>query len=478
MDGKQENSPGASTEESGITVLISEDRMAASVTITPSPDQTITAEDVLARLGQAGVVYGIDQARVQRLVDEVLGDPTCSTPVGPAKVAQGRPPVHGEGARIEYHPALLEAGGRPKVQPDGTVNLFDLNLVRNVTKGTVLAVRTPPTPGEPGMNVLGATIPAIKGRDERLRAGSGARVSEDGLTLTAEIDGHAARIGDRIQVTHIYQVNRDVSVGTGNIQFLGSVVVRGNVHSGFWVKAEGDVEVQGSIEGGTVEAGGNVTVRYGIQGSPHGRVVSGGTIKARFIENAHVRAGAHVWATDGILHSQVEAGGSVEVLGRRGSIIGGKVTARESVSARSLGSSLGGATEIAVGLLPALREEMAENRKKQAELEESLQRAESAIQFLADQDRRGALPPDKRDTMLKLVKTQEQLFTDLEAVRARSRELERQFSHVRGAWVQATEVCYPGVRVVIGNARYNVTDPLQRVRFRLNEDQEIELAPI
>ena len=89
MDGKQGNSPGASTEESRITVLISEDRMAASVSIAPSPDRPITAEEVLARLGQAGVVYGIDQARVQRLVDEILSDPTCSTPVGPASGAAG-----------------------------------------------------------------------------------------------------------------------------------------------------------------------------------------------------------------------------------------------------------------------------------------------------------------------------------------------------------------------------------------------------
>ncbi len=453
--------------------------MSASVLVTAPAEggRLATVEEVLVALKETGVVCGIDPASVEQAIVDATLPPDPARPVEPVRVAEGRQPGPGIDARIDYHPCLTEASGRPKERPDGTVDLFDLNTVHNVAKGTVLAVMTPPARGEPGMTVTGVEIPGRLGHEVWLKAGSGTHLSEDRLTVTAAVDGHATLMYGEVAVTNVYQVNKDVGTEIGNIQFVGSVVVRGNILHGFSVKAEGDVEVYGGIDGGTVQAAGNVTVQYGIAGGGHGGVVAGGAVKARFIESAEVRAGTHVWAADGILQSCVEAGVGVEVLGRRGAIIGGQVTARSSVSARNIGSEMGSPTEITVGVMPEVRQELAEIHKKLGGVDADFQRTDQAIQFLSAQERHGMLAPEKRVTLSRLVQVQEQLFALQQKLRARKLELEQASREARGAWVHARDVCHQGVRVTIGSARYQVTDSIPRARFRLNDNLEVEVAP-
>lgn len=479
MERGRHDLQGAGARDGQVAVRLGEDRMAAYLTVTaPDPGgRPVTVEEALTRLREAGVVFGVDRGAVERAV-LTAPHPVPGLVPEAVLVARGRPPVPGQDAQIEYHGAVAQTGGRPQVRADGSVDLFDLGLVRNVARGTLLATRVPPVPGQSGMTVLGTEVAPRPCRDHLLRAGEGVVVSEDGLTAKAEIDGHVSVAGGRISVTAVYPVDGDVGPGTGNIRFVGSVVVKGNICPGFWVKAEGDVEVFGGIDSGTVEAGGNVSVRYGIQGAGRGRVVAAGAVRARFIENAEVKAGGDVWVADGILHSRVEAGARVEVLGRRGAIVGGRVAARDAVSARFLGAAMGTPTEIAVGMAPNVRDEMEEIRRQVLELEESLRRTQQAVQLLKDQERRGGLVPEKRGMLLKLVRGQYHLSARRDELVQRREELERLLGDARSAWVRALDMCYPGVRVVVGQAPYVVTDLLHRTHFALNDKQEVQIGPI
>ncbi|BDG59374.1 DUF342 domain-containing protein [Caldinitratiruptor microaerophilus] len=463
-----------------VRAWISQDGLAAYLEITP-PDpegKPVTVEDADRALQEAGVLFGIDRQAVERAVAMGARQVPGTRPE-PVRVATGKPPENGRDAVIEYHPALTAVRGRPRVLPDGSVDLFDLNIVQNVTKGEVLATKTPPTPGTPGTDVRGHPVPARPGRDVPLIPGEGAAISEDGLQVIAATDGHPILNGRRILVRKVFSVAGDVGPGTGNIRFVGSVVVRGNVLAGYSVKADGDVEVTGGLDGGTIEAGGNVTVRFGIQGAGRGKVIAGGSVRARYIENAEVRAGGDVWVADGILHSRVEAGGRCEVLGRRGSIVGGRVGARDSVAARNLGAPMGTPTEIAVGITPSVRREFDELKGKMAAIHQQLeqvQQALAAIQAQAGPD--GSLPPARQTVRMRLVQHYQQLQAQRAELEPRLRELEQIVEDARLAWVQAQDTCYPGVKVTIGRSVYAVTDDLKRVRFTLSEDGEVRIGPI
>ena len=88
----------------------------------------------------------------------------------------------------------------------------------------------------------------------------------------------------------------DVDASTGDIEYDGNVMIPGTVRTGFTVKAKGDIQVNGVVEGATLIAGGNIVIKRGVQGMSRGRLVSGGDICAHFFESANVEAKGDVLA--------------------------------------------------------------------------------------------------------------------------------------------------------------------------------------
>ena len=89
-----------------------------------------------------------------------------------------------------------------------------------------------------------------------LPRGKNTEISEDGTQLVASIAGSVDFTGNVFQVKPVLEVPGDVDFSTGNINFLGDVNIRGNVLSGFTVRAMGNVRVEGVVEAGSsVEAG-------------------------------------------------------------------------------------------------------------------------------------------------------------------------------------------------------------------------------
>lgn len=440
--------------------------------VPPEPGgRNLTKEQVLAELARRRIVYGIDHEAIERLV-ELLEKGFRPGDEG-VVVARGRPPVDGEDAVIVYHPLLQAPGGCPRITEDGRADFFDLNLVHNVEKDTVLATKRPPTSGEPGTDVYGRTIRPRAGRDVRLRAGPGTRLSPDGMSVIAAREGHASLSpGGEVTVSPVFVVPGDVGYGSGNIDFVGTVVVRGDVTAGFTVKAAQNVEVHGGIMGGSVEAGGDVVVLYGIVGGGRGRVKAGGSVRCRFIESAEVEAGGDVLVSDGILNSQV-SGDSVKVTGGRGSIVGGRIRARREISARNLGSPMGVATELQVGVPPAVRAELDRIREQLAQVEDRFGEATRTAGYLtaAGAGAGARLSREFAEKTLRLTATERQQLA------ARQAELEAKLDPEPGACVKGYDAVHPGVRITIGRERHVVVDESTNSCFVLGEDGEITLIP-
>ena len=143
----------------------------------------------------------------------------------------------------------------------------------------------------------------------------------------ALVDGHVSFTGGKLNVYPVYEVRGNVDNSTGNINFVGKVVVKGNVLTGFEIKAEGDIEVEGVVEGAKLEAGGNILLKRGAQGSGRGVLICQGSLVSRFIENCTVEAGGDIIA-DAIMHCSISSKSSIELKGRKGLLVGGNTAAR------------------------------------------------------------------------------------------------------------------------------------------------------
>jgi uncharacterized protein (DUF342 family) len=468
-------SPGIPVNGQGaVTVLVTPDGLEASMTI-PGPRRDtapVTAVEAQQALTGRNVLWGMIPGAVESLVEAAATLPEGESAT--AVVARGVAPQPGRDAVVQIDERLTMAGGQPAIREDGTVDFFALGLVRNVAEGIELIRKEPAIKGVAGLSVTGAQIVAPDGKDYPFKPGKGVRVSPDGLCIVADVAGHAVQGRDgTVSVSPIFEIMGDVDTAVGNIDFVGSVVVRGSIHTSFTVRAGQNVEVWGGIEGAVVEAGGDVIVRYGIQGAGRGRVVAGGKVQCKFLENADLRCRRDLLVVDGILHSRIRSGGKVQVVGRRGAIMGGQVKAAEEITTRFLGTPQATLTEVEVGTAPELRDELDLVRKELVDAQENLRKSQQIVALLRDQEARqpALMNEQKRQALTRALRSQYHFQGLIEQYGSRKAELEEAMRSVTAGRIRVLDTAYPGVRVLIGNQHYLVVDDLQYVSFYLHHHE-------
>lgn len=446
-----------------IQVIVSRDRMEASLQIIiPKNSKPITIESVMDKIHQSGVVFGLDHSAIQKAFDRPGSKVICAT---------GQKPVDGTNAFIRYH-LDIENKGRPAEQEDGRVDFKNLHIFTTVYEGQLLAEKIPPTTGKQGMDILGQQVPAKSGKDMPMPVGKNVKISDNNM-IVAAIAGQLLVANNKIHVIPLIEVKGDVDLSTGNIEFVGNVVVRGSVQAGFTVKAQGDVEIAGTVSGGIVE-GKNVIIRMGIQGMHRGYIKAAENVVAKFIENATVYAGNEILVNDVILHSKISAGKKIIVEGRRGVIAGGTVAAGEEIRAKVAGTHMATNTELEVGVNPVLREEYHYNRKEIKKVETSLEQALKALAILKSMDQ-AKMPQDKREMMLKLTKAQFHLVGQVESMRNRITEIELAIEEMRNGRIRVSDIVYPGVKIVVGTLVKPVREQIRFASF-FAEDGEVKIG--
>ncbi|NEP76835.1 MAG: DUF342 domain-containing protein [Okeania sp. SIO3B3] len=298
-----------------------------------------------------GVSFGIMKDKVQSIFEKELYNV-------PVLVAEGKAPEHGINAKIEYKFNFDKANKKFDTDEHDRVDYRNIDNVQNVVAGQVLAVKTPATLGLPGRTVTNNRIDAKNGDDVPFEAGRNTILSENSLEIIAQIAGQAVLLAGVVSVEPIYEVKGDVDLNTGNIIFLGSVVVKGSILDGFSVKAAGNVEVRGNIGKAEVEADNEVIIGQGILGKEGGIVKAGTNIFAKFIDNAKVVAGNDIIVKEEILHTYADAGGRIICHGKKGMVVGGRIRAGYEISAKYLGSTAYTDTYLEAGIDPKSKEKL------------------------------------------------------------------------------------------------------------------------
>jgi len=455
------------SHDATVSIEIADGEMKAVIVVMePGPGGADVSVDYLRSFLQSkGVVFGIKE--------EVLLEFESSPRYGrPVVVAEGTKARDGADARIVYN----FKGQRDAVklkERDGRVDFKDISRVENVVVGQVLASKIPAEPGQPGQTVTGKQIPAEKGKDCDLAVGKNVKLSEDGLSALAETNGQVLLLGGKINVEPIYTVSGNVDLRTGNVLFLGTVVVRGNVEDGFSVKAAGNIEVFGSVGKCTLDAEGDIVVHQGIAAKTEGKVRCGKSLYSKFIEHAHVDAGENVVVTDGIVHSFVDANKMILCQGKRAQIVGGRLRASEEINSKILGSVAGTETLLEVGYDPRSKERLVQLETTRRETEKSLEEVELNIKTLETlQKAQRKLPPEKAQYLSEQSEKRSLLLGQLEEATKEIASINSYLAslHTIGK-ISASERAFPGVKLAIKNANLAVRTEFKFVTFFLQSGE-------
>lgn len=247
---------------------------------------------------------------------------------------------------------------KAKAKEYGRVDHLSRDYVHNVVAGEVLAEWIAVPEEEEG-----AHDPRFLFENKSFPIGPNCLIDPQSPDrLLAAVNGYAYYDSDRnIAVKTLLNIRRDVDYATGNISFVGDIVVHGAVRSGFAVKAR-NILALGPVEGAVVEATESIRIDAGIKGDNRAKIRAGGSIKVQFCENALVSAGKNVLIEGSAMHCKMFAGNSLAV---KEKLIGGETTCRRMVHVGGqLGGGLSTITTIVLGYDPFFLQKIAELKAK------------------------------------------------------------------------------------------------------------------
>ncbi len=450
------------------TVNVSADKMMASIFVF-SPKhggQDISEIKLREALNLKGVVFGINEDLLKDIVSKKMYNEEIT-------IAKAKQKTDGTDAFIEEyfeHELKLE----PFKNPDGTVDFKTLNIIREVKMGVLIAKKTPATQGVDGTTVLGTPIVARQGKDINIQVGENTRITDDGLELYTNAKGNLVYKGNRFNVETLFIVDGNVDNNTGNLIFSGDILVKGDVFEGYTIKAKGQVHVKGGVQGGIIQAGGDVIVDGGFNGMTDGEITSKHNIKAKFLQNCKANAQGNIEA-EAVINSYVNCNGDLIVTSNKGVITGGKCNVLHRVEAKVIGSEINTPTRINIGVSPQLLEEKNSLNSEILKINENNDLIEKNLKFIEYAVAHGESLGKYKETRDVCSKQKIINMINLSKHNKRLEEINNiiEESNV-GSEVRASQV-FPSTKISFASISTVVKKEIARAVFRV-EDGEIKVS--
>lgn len=450
-----------------IRIKKSEDKMKAFVDYIPPQGngKDLTIAEIKEKLAEKNIVYGIKEYSLNLIEDS-------DKPLEDLMVAEGKEPKPGKDAKLDFH---FDRSGKNvgTEKEDGSIDFHDLGIVNNVEKGEKLVTKIEAEEGEEGKNIAGSTISPKEPKDISLPKGENTKITDDNTLVATEV-GHISYDTNRnsVNILTVYKVKGDIDFSTGNIDFNGSVFIEGNVTEGFEVKAEGDIQVRGNVEGAHLKSKGDIIINKNFIAKNKGEIECEGDLKTKTVQNGHVTCKGDVMVKDAIMHSTIHAAGSVELTGHKGLIVGGEVRATKEVKANIIGSSLATKTTVSAGIDPHTRTRCNNAKETLDECKSNYLKTMKAINILKNiKEKHGELPEGKAEMYDRLVETKSDLKEKIDKNEKIVNELSEKIKNATKGKIVAKRKIYPGVKVQIGQYHLDVEEVHTRTVFKVKEGE-------
>ena len=246
------------------------------------------------------------------------------------------------------------------------------------------------------------------------------------------------------------------------------------MEQGFSVKATGDIEIKGSVNGAFVQ-GRNVYISGGITGADRAKVYAAEDVRTAFAENALIEAGKDIFIADIALHSQIRAGKRLIMEQKHGQITGGHCVAGEEVSVKIIGNSSFVVTKVSVGVDPNLQKEYISLRKAYKEAKKRLTHITQTLNTLSKIDV-NKLPKSRLESLNALTRSQFPLAGQIKRDEKRLLEIEEQLTNMKNGKIRVSDTIYPGVRLSVNNILKSIQSEYKRCTISLNDAGEVEVG--
>ena len=428
---------GGNPVDSKLEIEISPDKMQAFIIIYPAlhGGLTLKKENVLESLKINGVIFGIKEEVVAHLLDNQKYFINTL-------VAEGMKPTPSTNGYIKV---LFEPHNKPNLHEDdhGKVDFKDIQVIKNIKQGGILAEKIPSKLGSAGRNIFSEEVPMDKPLEGEWKIGANCELSEDTNKLIAKIAGRPILERDgTIRVDEVcYLENVDYS--TGNVDFPGTIIVDGTVADNFTLRTKGSLVIKKSVGRVFLYADRDIVLSGGVMGRNGGVIESKSDVYAKFVEQGNIKAGKNIFIEEASMHSELVAGDSIIIKGGRGELIGGEVS--------KLGAVVETKTEIIVGLPPEILDELRKMKEEIISQEDILKKVKQSMGKLIDPKKENT--PEEKQMLLKLYEVEKKYMGLLANTKTQYETVVVSYEPSESAYVDIEKSLFPKVTVNLGKGK-------------------------
>lgn len=447
-----------------VYVRIEEDKMIAYLYLAVTADISVyKAEEIYAYAQSEGIIQGISLNTIQQMINQAqFGQEVV--------IARGSAASDGVDGHYQFE-FNTKPDNKVVLLSDGSVDYKNLGHIQNVEEDELIATYIPKKDGIRGYTVTGEDLMPRAAKDLPRLRGKGFHVSEDGLYYYANFKGKAtySETERKLTVTNTHYVSGDVDLSTGNIEFNGDVEVSGSLRAGMQIIAAGNVTINGLVEAAYIESQKDILVRRGILGGGKAYLTAGGSVQAQFIERAQILAEENI-SSNSVLDSTLIAGKDIEITGRKGSVVGGKLKASRKIMLYNVGSLAQVHTELQVGVDDYVNAALQKANDTIAEEQVELQKIEEAIEMLKTKNINGG-----ETIMQKLMRAKIQMNASIARNQEKQKDILNKIQLAKEAEVQVEGNIYPGTYLRIDYAKETVAEMYQMLRFVRRADKVLSI---
>lgn len=449
-------------------VSVSAGNKEAFIFVTPpsGTGEDVTADGIKAALKANNIVFGLREDVIKMIADDKkYSQKFC--------VAVAQLPIDGVSGSVTYkYDKKVEAA--PTENEKGFVDYKDLGLIRVIRTGDVIADITLPTEGEPGIDVRGGKIAQYPGKKAQFTLGPNTKITDDELHIVAAVDGQLVYKNNAFAVDTTVVINGDVDASVGNISFIGDVIVKGNVCEGFKVSSNTNITVSGEVNGATLEAGGNITIK---QGCVFAKITCHGNVSALFCERSSINCDGNISAQNYVI-CDIYCAGELTTKASNGSLIGGKYTILNSLEASNIGSKTYTPTDITLGDNAILADEKTQLEMKIAAAQKKIEDLTMIVNFLNEKKKElHKLPDDKEEMLATAVRQRVLSNVEIKTSQKRIDEINIYLSTKQQLWVKCKGYIYPGTRITINDNVFKADTEYAHSMISIGADGEISAMP-
>ncbi len=451
-----------SSKETRYLVRILPDKTEAYLSIYPKDliPFAISAIDLKNKLKDYGVQYGVKFPVLQEMAKH-LG--MSGDPIENVLIASGVSPVDGQNARIELVVNMTpQSIGKEK--EDGTIDYKQKESFVKVKKGQILAYYHAPTEGLHGMGVDGNPIKAKPGKDVELKLENVNFFPEERVYKAMD-DGQFLFKKNSLSVHTVMEIAGDIDFSSGCVNFPGTVTIQGSILPDFYVKARGDVFIQGIVTDGVVESGANVKVKEGIAGSGKSIVTCDGTLHTGYIQNSRVICGESVYVKKVIYSSTVFCEEKVFV---EGMVLGSTITAGLEITVKDVGTEVGVHTNLEVGVQPYTKQQIKDLSERIEFCKQNIKKIEASLgEYICNMPRDVIenVYEEKSYELLRVLDMRNDLFKEKEMLEAQKEELVNKSLVTIPAYIRIRGTAHPGTKISISGKKFIVENTVKYAKF-------------